>query len=556
MTPYPSRLSLQCKRLAIAATLLWTHSLRADPVEEIALKGGLDRWDFLVLAIYILMVLGMGCYYHLKQRSADEYFVGNRKMSPFLIGISLYASMLSTLSYLAYPGEIIQHGPIYLTGVLSVPIAYYIVGYVLLPVYMKQQVTSAYELLEAKLGIGARITGAVLFILLRLAWMALLIYLASSALLLMTGLDARWLPAISAATGTVAILYASMGGLRAVVWTDLFQFALLFGGAVFVIGQITFRMGGFHWFPTEWSPSWDAQPVFSLDPTVRATLIGMVVMQLVFRVCTAGSDQTMVQRFMATQDAAAARRSYLVQSIAAVAVTVFLGLMGFALLGFFQAHPEMLGSPDLTTEGDSMFPLYIANFLPSGFSGLIVSALFAAGMSSIDSGVNSITAVVRRDFLDRFNLAHPDPNRSLRFNKILAGSIGITVILLSLGAEHVPGNFLEVAQRTANLLIPALFGLFIYALFIPFATGAGALLGTLSGCIAAVLIGFWEPFTGLPSLSFQWIGLGSLIANMAVGVPMSYLTYNASRATRKWRIRIGTITVILAYILILVVASA
>jgi len=480
-------------------------------------SSGLNGWDWLVVAAYGASVLLIGWYVSRKKEDTDSYFTGGRHMPPFLIGISLFASLLSTVSYLAYPGEIIQHGPIYLFGVLSIPIAYYIVGYGLIPKYMQFRVTSAYELLEARLGLGVRLMGAVLFILLRLIWMALLVYLASKAMIVMTGLPEQWLPVFSIGTGAVAILYTSIGGFRAVVITDCMQFFLLLLGAILVIGKITLEFGGFQWFPTTWNPNWDTQPLFSFDPTVRATLIGAIIMHLMFRVSTAGSDQTVVQRFMATSDAKAARRSYLVQSLAGLVVLIFLGLLGFALLAYFQANPAVTELYSLESDADHLFPYFIAHHLPTGFSGLVVAALFAAGMSSIDSGVNSISAVVNRDFLTRLNLLG-GRGESVRFNQFLALGIGMITVLLSILAQYVPGNYLEVTQKTTNLLFPSLFGLFLYAIFIPRATSATALIGTLNGIIAAIVVAFWDLLTGNTALSFQWIGIVSLCSNLFAGL--------------------------------------
>ena len=114
------------------------------------------------------------------------------------------------------------------------------------------------------------------------------------------------------ATGAVAIFYASIGGLRAVVITDLLQFLLLFGGAVLVIVTVTVRLGGFSWFPTSWAANWDTQPLFSLDPNVRVTVFGTILTGTLWWIGTAGSDQTAIQRFMSTGDAKAARRSFLI----------------------------------------------------------------------------------------------------------------------------------------------------------------------------------------------------------------------------------------------------
>lgn len=129
---------------------------------------GLHWIDGVVVASYALGMLALGAYYSFRQKSSDEYFVGNRAMNPFLIGVSIFVTVFSTISFLSTPGEIIKHGPAMLTGSLSIPIVYYIVGYLMVPVYMRYQATSAYELLEARLGVTARCLGAVLFMLLRL----------------------------------------------------------------------------------------------------------------------------------------------------------------------------------------------------------------------------------------------------------------------------------------------------------------------------------------------------------------------------------------------------
>jgi len=366
--------------------------------------------------------------------------------------------------------------------------------------------------------------------------MALLIYLSSGAIRVMTGLGEEWIPILSAATGIVAIAYTSMGGLRAVVVTDLMQFSLLFLGLVVSVAMISMTLGGFSWIPTQWSENWDVQPVFSLDPTVRATVVGAIVLQLVFRVCTAGADQTMVQRFMATTNASAARKSFLVQSVAAVVVSLSLGLLGFALLGYFKdsallANPEL----DLGENADNLFPFFIAHSLPTGLSGLVVAALFAAGMSSIDSGINSITAVLNRDLLPWVWPSSRERKNRRRMNHGIAWSIGLLVVGLSAGVGYVPGNYLEVTQKTSSLFFPPLFSLFFLALFVRRANGPGALVGVVYGMAAAVFIAFWDSLTGRPALSYQWIGFLSLVTSIGVGWVACVIFHERRRADQAGR---------------------
>ena len=471
-------------------------------------------------------MLAIGWYFGRRQSSTEEYFVGNRSMPPLLIGISLFATLFSTISYLSTPGEIIKHGPATLSGVLAIPISYYLVGYLLVPVYMRNRVTSAYELLEVKLGLCARIVGAVLFILLRLIWMALLIFFASKALVEMMGLDEGDLFYVTALTGGIAVAYSSLGGLRAVVITDLLQFLLLFGGMILVLLTVTYRMGGFEWLPTQWNSSWDVQPIWPTSPRIRVTVVGSIIHGALWWFCTAGGDQTAVQRFMATKDVAAARRSFLINSVAGAAVMMSLVFVGFALLGYYQADPGRLPKGATIAErADLLFPYYISHHLPPGLSGLIMSGMFAAAMSSLDSGINSITAVVTTDFVGRFRKAPPSQQTQVRLATSIAVAVGVIVIAMSALMRHVPGNFLEMSQRTQGLVVVPIFVLFFMALFVPLSTQIGALAACLASLATAVFVAYWgQSGDTPPTYSFQWINPASLVVGVAVGWVVSLAT--------------------------------
>lgn len=487
-------------------------------------KPGLHPIDWLLIGAYAVAVVLLGWYYSRRQESTSEYYTGGGKMSPFIIGISLFVTLLSTISYLARPGEIIKHGPVAQASLLALPFSYLVVGYILIPKLMRQRVTSAYELLEEKLGGTVRRVGAIMFILLRLVWMSLLLYLTSSVLALVLHIDQAWVPVVALVSGFIAVLYTSIGGLRTVVVTDFFQFACLFIGGLVTIGIITFRMGGLGWFPTEWVDTWDTQPVFSPDPRVRVTLTGALLSGFIWTVATAGGDQTAIQRFMSTEDARAARRAYLIQMIAGVAVAIMLMVVGLALLGYFKASPGLLPDDiDLVANGDDIFPIFIASHLPVGLAGLVVAALFAAAMSSIDSGVNSITAVVQTDLLDRESLPPRTETQHVRSAKALAFGIGIAIVMGSSVMQYVPGNYLEVTQKTTNLLVTPIFGLFVMALFVPWATALGTLAGAAVGIAVAAVIGFWDVLTGGPPLSFQWISVCALTANLGTACLVSSL---------------------------------
>jgi len=520
---------------------------------------GLQALDWVLIAIYAASTIALGYYFSRQQTSTREYFTGGGDMSPILIGVSIFATLLSTISYLSMPGESAGQGPVGLLAPLGYPLVYVIVAYGLLPVYMRHRVTSAYELLEQKLGLGIRLLGASMFLLLRVVWMTLLVYLAAKAMIVMMGIEAKYIPVLVLITGTVSIVYTSLGGLRAVVVTDFMQTILLFGGALLVVAMVTYDMGGFGWFPTRWQPNWNQQPFFSFDPKTRVTMVGTFLSMTVWMVATIGGDQTAVQRFMSTRDVASARWALAIQLMVGATVAATLCLVGFALLGYFNARPEHLAGLTIKDNADDLFPRYISYHLPVGVSGLVVAAMLAAAMSSIDSGINSITAVVMTDFMDRLGWKTKDEKTHYRRAQFLALGVGALVVLGSFSMKYIEGNITEVTGKTVNLLTTPIFGLFLFALFVPFATQAGVLIGTFCGTATAVMISFSGPLVALQArwggvdpayfgvqlktmtdpitggqwitaedpISFQWIGPVALVTTMATGTLASWMTREA-----------------------------
>lgn len=549
----------RCSLLVLGIVLATAASAAAAGPEDAAAMSpkGLQALDWFLIGLYLVTTLAMGAYYASQQRDVSEYFVGSGSMNPLLIGVSLFATLLSTISYLSMPGEAAGKGPVMLVGMLAYPFIYLVVAYGLIPVYMRQRVTSAYELLEERLGLSVRLLAACMFLALRLVWMTLLIYLAAKALVVIMGVDDRWIPYLVFVTGMVSVIYTTMGGLRAVVVTDLMQSILLFGGALLVVITVSIDFGGVGWIPTSWQPNWDTQPIFSFDPKTRVTVVGTVLSIFVWYVSTSGGDQTCVQRFMATEDAAAARRALATQLTVGAIVSMTLYLVGFALLGYFRTHTDALPAQyDLQKHADLLFPRYISFHLPVGVSGLVVAAMFAAAMSSMDSGVNSVTAVVMTDFLDRFGLQPKTERGHVRVARAVAFGIGAAIVFGSYYMKYIEGNITEVTGKTVNLLAPPIFCLFIFALFVKRATPIGAWAGTLCGIAAAVAVAFsgplvaflhfqfgvdpatfnvelltrTDPATGEEwtvaedPISFQYMGPISIVVDLVVGTLVSYVT--------------------------------
>jgi SSS family solute:Na+ symporter len=394
---------------------------------------------------------------------------------------------------------------------------------------MRLKITSAYELLEQRLGLSVRMLGSTFFLLLRLLWMSVIIY-ATSAKVLIPLLDwPVWTtPYICAALGIITVAYTSMGGLRAVVMTDVVQTMILFGGAGLTIVLVTLKMGGIsQWWPHEWSPQWDPFKVV-FDPNARLTIMGAITASFCWHVSTAGSDQMAIQRYLATPSVKTARRVVGIYLIADICVGLFLAVIGLALFAFFTRNPGLLPTGNtVQNSADTLFPRFIVAVLPPGITGLVIAGLLAAAMSSLSSGVNSAGAVIAIDFIDRFRRRAPlTEQQNLRRTRLISWVIGLVVVALSIGVSQVGGNLLETCHKVVNLLTAPLFVLFFMAFFVPWATSTGAFVAGVASAVVAIGVGHLHWY----GLSFVWILPSALITGIVVGPLVSLLPLGRRRS--------------------------
>jgi len=197
-------------------------------------------------------------------------------------------------------------------------------------------------------------------------------------------------------------MYSSIGGLKAVVATDAIQSLTMLAGAAVTLAVITTRLGGIEaWWPTAWPSHWQ-EPAWGFDPDVRISFGMLILSTTLWYVCTNGSDQMSVQRFLSTRDAPAARKTLLVAQVTDATVSLLLGMTGIAILGFYRVHPPALADDQsIESIGDRLFPRFIMTEMPAGLSGLVLAAILSAALSSLSSGINSACAVFEKDFLSR-----------------------------------------------------------------------------------------------------------------------------------------------------------
>jgi SSS family solute:Na+ symporter len=459
--------------------------------------------DVVILVVYMAAMLGIGIYYSMRTTDSDSYLLGDRQMSSWTIGLSLFATILSTISFLAWPGEIIRYGPAILCQIVAYPVAFVIVGWFLIPRIMQYPVTSAYELLETRLGASVRYLASTVFLILRLLWMAVVIYATTEKIIVpVFHVPQDYSIWLCIAMGTITVIYSTLGGLKAVVLTDVIQAILLLSSAIASLLLITYWLGGVDKaLPTSWPEHW-SQPRIWFHSSDRS-MLGFLLSMVTWYVAMAGSDQMAIQRYLATRDVKSARRALgWAWSVEACAF-VLMALIGLALLAWFTTHPEYLGDGEsIADTPDKLFPRFIVNGLPPGITGLVIAGLLAAAMSSLSSGINSAAAVITTDYVEGMLGAELTQKSRLHVARLTSAGIGVAAVIGSIAVRYIDANLYELTIRTANLMTAPLFVVFCVAFFVPRATALVAWLATLVSVAIAVGISFFPEYHGL---GFLWI---------------------------------------------------
>ena len=482
----------------------------------------LHALDFTVLALYFLGSLLIGIYFSRKQTSLETYFLGDRQVPWLLAGISVVATLVSSLSYLSVPGEVIKNGIGWFTSLLAFVFIVPVLIWWVIPFLARLPVTSIYEYLGKRYGVRTRTVAATAFIISRFIWTGLIMYTVAFGVAAMTGWN---IPAIILVVGIVTTFYTTAGGFKAVIWSDFVQFIILLMGMLLIPIYIGLRTG------TGLLGWWDAfselghadVAVFSFDPTVRVTLGGSILMVFIWNVCINGSDQMAAQRYLSTASAQSAKKSVLAFAIGNVLVMVLLIICGIALFFFyFQQSNLPLEQFRLAAleRADKMLPEFIATQLPAGLPGLLLAALLAAGMSSMSSTINSVATVAVADLAEGVEWLKR-LGSSLFLAVVAALLAGVGGILTALGIyqfmQSGEWNLLELMVRGNHLFVAPMGVLFLAGILFPHVGGRAALLGFFCGVATAVSVSFSKEIFGLQQgISFMWIMPCSLVVSLGV----------------------------------------
>jgi solute:Na+ symporter, SSS family len=498
---------------------------------------GLQTLDYVAVAVYLLLTFGIAVWFSRRQTNVEDFFVGGRRMPWLAVGLSILATLFSTISYLGVPGEMIKHGIGMFYGYLAVPVTVLVVGWVWIPFFMRLRLTSAYEYLNRRFSRPVQLIGATLFILLRLGWMSMVIFVASMALNEIKGVEVDWLPGPDlywwiGGIGVVAAIYAAIGGIQAVVWVDVLQCFLLMSGVLMAIFYVVMTDGT---GPADWwritsenMKSHTETPWISFDPTVRMTIVTAMIANFFWNICTHGSDQVVLQRYFSTPSLKAARRSYFANVTVDLTMATLLSLAGLALLAFYVRHGALL--PDGKTAAgmaDKLFPYFLGHQLPVGCGGLIVSAFLCDAIQTLESGVNAITAVVTRDLL-----RHHDANRTehdeLRSVRVIAFFAALIVtanafLIARLQASQAL-TIVDMMSKFFNMFAGPLAALFFIGMFLPRCTTRSAIPAAVAGMTASVLWSWWEVLFGtryVPTINLSVAG--PCVTTFVIAAALGYL---------------------------------
>ena len=471
--------------------------------------------DTLVFLTYLVGIVTAGLLLRRRTGAGDEFFLAGRSLSWFPVGLSVMVTLFSAINYAALPTEIMRHGlyvciafPVFLLVALPVT-------RVFMPFYHRLRPTSAYEWLERRFDARVRLLASGLFIVWRLFWMGVALFATARILAAVTGYPLRWL---IPAAGLAAALYASFGGMRAVVWTDVAQVFVLLGSILAALGFALWRTpGGLEGVLSFAHQAGTLRPVapydpsfFSLDPTIRITFWSGLFGAFAAFLARYGADQVVVQRYFAARSLRDARRGFWMNIAAALFALTLLALLGLTTAAWARSSgldPAVLRKPMAALAA-------LFRSLPAGLSGLVAAGLLAATMSSVDSGVNACCAAWVTDFHGR---AFPRRPAGRAFRVGLSFALGLAAIGLAFLTGRL-GTVFVVVNKVIHGFGGPLLAIALLGMFSRSANGAGMLWGGALGAALSVVLTF-----SVHHLALHYYALANLLLTIALCLIASWL---------------------------------
>ncbi|WP_375586033.1 sodium:solute symporter [Cyclobacterium xiamenense] len=415
--------------------------------------------DLVVFLAYMLAIVLFGASFYFKKRSSEDFITGGGKLPSWAIGMSIFATFVSSISFLALPGNAYLSNWNGFVFSLSIPIAAVLAVKFFVPLYRGIKSPSAYYYLETRFGAWARTYASVCYLLTQLARMGAIMYLLALPMNVLFGWS---VPVIIVITGISVLIYAIMGGFEAVIWTDAIQGIILISGAVACLGIIFFSMpegpGQVFAIASEHQKFSLGSFGFSFS---EATFWVILIYGLFINLQNFGVDQNYVQRYLSAKTDKEAVKSTLLGSLLYVPVSLLFFFIGTALFAYYQASPDLLPAEFRGSEqADKVFPYFIVNGLPVGMTGLLIASIFAAGMSTISTSINSSATIILTDHFKKYLLPDLPEKAEMKVLVIASLVMGCLSIVIAIAFNGVT-SALDAWWALSAIFSGGILGLFL-----------------------------------------------------------------------------------------------
>ena len=441
----------------------------------------LGSLDITVIILYFAILALMGAYFSRRQKNTDDYFKGGGRIPWFIVGLSIFGTALSAITFMAIPAKACATDWSYMLFNLGILLVVPLITLMFIPLFRRFNVTTAYEYLERRFNPAVRVICSLAFIIYQVGRMGVVLLLPAIALNVVTGFNIFLCVGLM---GIFALIYTYLGGIEAVAWTDALQVVVLLGAAIMVVVSIALNLPG---GMGEIISTGVADAKFNLGSLrfdLRQSTIWTVLIATFFtNLTTYGTDQTIVQRYLTTPTEKQARKGVYTNALLCIPATLLFFFVGTALYAFFKANPTELSAS--VGNPDAILPWYVSIHLPKGVTGLVIAGIFAAAMSTLSASMNSAATAYITDIYSKLpGLKDKNAFKAARQSTILIGVIGVAFALVM--ATWDIKSLWDEFSKILGILLGGLGGLFLLAFVSRKANSAGAICG-LAGCIAVQL---------------------------------------------------------------------
>lgn len=446
------------------------------------IEFGLVNW--IVLGVYLVAMILIGVFLAGKQKTTEDFFLGGRRMPWLAVGMSMFASLTSATTYMGVPGFAYKQNIAMVFGAMTSLLLAPILVTLFYPFYRRLKVTTSYEYIYLRYGKPARYAVATLFLLNRIGWLGLVLYAPALALSVATGMNQLLAICLM---GLLAVTYTVLGGLSADVWTDVVQFVIMIGGAVWVAIDLAWSVPG--GTPAIINVAQEAGKLSVMNWWDFGSLTAMsaVIAWFFFLMNDYGTDQVTVQRLLAVRTDKGVTLAVVFNAINDLVVNALLIFIGIGVFAYFKAFPDRLAEGVGT---DVILPYYIMHALPVGVSGLVVTAIFAAAMSSMDSGISSIATVIVNDFVRPMRKTRATDAEEMVLARWLTLAIGLISTVAAVYAARI-GNIVETWMNIMGLFAAPVLGIFVLGMLTKRTHFVGWLVGAIMAIAAILCLQKW-----------------------------------------------------------------